>query len=139
MNQTAIFWPMIAHVVLVYLVYALLGMRRYASVRTGEARIRQFKNRGAEPESSATASNNVINQFELPMLFHIACLALYVTNGVSFFALLLAWLFIVLRYIHAFAHVTTNKLKYRSTAFQAGLVVLGVLWAWFALHLLAVV
>ncbi len=135
MNPTLIFWPMIAHVVLVYIVYAVVGRRRFAAVRSGEARVSQFRQRGDEPAGSATASANLMNQFELPVLFHAVCLALFVTGGVSYAALVLSWLFIASRYAHAWVHLTSNMIRYRHPAFVAGAIVLALLWIAFALHL----
>ena len=136
MNQTAIFWPMLAQVLLVYIVYVVMGARRFGAVRSGAAKTSQFRNRGTEPEGSATAANNLANQFELPVLFYVLCLALYATAGVSFLALILMWLFVISRYVHAFVHVTANRVMQRSQVFMFGLGVLGLGWIWFALHLL---
>lgn len=139
MNPTAIFWPMIAHAMLVGIVYGFLGARRAAAVRTGEARISQFKDRSTEPARSASVSANLMNQFELPVLFHVVCIALFVTAGVSYLTVLLAWLFIVLRYVHAGIALFGNDVRLRSPAFAAGAVVLAILWIYLALNLLAVV
>jgi len=138
MNQTAIFWPMLAHVLLVYIVYAVMAKRRYGAVRSGEAKASQFKVRGSEPDASATVSNNLMNQFELPVLFHVLCLALYVTNGVNYLTLILMWIFVISRYAHAWVHLTSNRLPLRQNAFAAGVVVLGLCWVWFALHIAGV-
>jgi hypothetical protein len=138
-NQTAIIWPMIAHVVLVYAVYALLGIRRVRAVRSGAVEAARFRTRRQEPDSSITAHNNILNQFELPVLFHVVCLALYVTSGVDVVIVVLAWLFIATRYAHAWVHVTINRLRYRSRLFRAGMVLVGVMWVWLALHIAGVV
>lgn len=135
MNPTAILWPMVAHFALVAAIYVLLGWRRRLAVTTGGASPRQFKVRTQEPEASVTVANNLMNQFELPVLFHVVSLALYVTSGVSIVTVLLAWLFVLLRYLHAGVHVTSNNLAIRSLSFAAGFVVLVLMWAWFALHL----
>jgi hypothetical protein len=135
MNPIAIFWPMVAHFALVAAIYVLLGWRRRLAVTRDGAKIRQFKVRTEEPSASVTAANNLMNQFELPVLFHVVCLALFVTNGVSFVAVLLAWVFVALRYFHAYIHVTSNNLRIRSLAFAVGFIVLVLMWAWFALHL----
>lgn len=139
MNPTQIFWPMIAHVVLVYIVYLVMFRRRIDAVRSGAARVSQFRARNADPESSASSSANLMNQFELPVLFHVVCLALFVTAGVSWLALVLAWLFIVTRYVHAWVHLTTNRIRHRNPAFVAGAILVALLWIYFALHLLAVI
>lgn len=137
MNQLSILWPMLAQVLLVYLVYLVLGVRRYGAIRTGVAKAQAFKLRSTEPEMSVTAANNVINQFELPVLFYVACLSYVVTDKVTAVPLVLAWLFVISRYVHAYVHVTTNKLLWRSRAFRVGWVLLLVLWLWFAFRLAA--
>ncbi|RWM15169.1 MAPEG family protein [Mesorhizobium sp.] len=139
MNQTAIFWPMLAHVLLVYIVYLVMLKRRYLAVKSGEAKISQYKVRSTEPASSVTVANNLINQFELPVLFHVLCLALFVTNGVNYLTLVLMWLFVVTRYVHAWVHLTRNYMLHRSRAFFLGAGILLVAWIWFALHLLGAV
>jgi len=139
MHQTAIFWPMLAHVLLVYIVYLVMFRRRYHAVKSGEAKVGQYKVRSTEPASSVTVANNLINQFELPVLFHVLCLALFVTNGVNYLTLALMWLFIATRYVHAFVHLTSNNLRHRRRMFFLGAVILLVAWVWFALHLLGAV
>ncbi len=140
MNPTAILWPMVAHFVLVASLYALLGWRRRQAVLSGAVRPAQWKLRSnGEPEISAVVSNNVMNQFELPVLFHVVCLALYVTAGVSGIAVALAWLFVALRYVHAFEHVTRNRPPLRGMIFGCGFAVLALMWGWFSLHLAGVV
>lgn len=135
MNQTAIFWPMLLQVLLIYVVYLVLAVRRYGAVRNGDARGRDFKVRGSEPERSATAVASVSNQFELPVLFFAVCLSLYVTNGANLLTVILAWLFVLTRYAHAWVHLTSNSIGWRSRLFQLGCVILAVMWIWFALHI----
>ncbi|MBW8907750.1 MAG: MAPEG family protein [Mesorhizobium sp.] len=139
MHQTAIFWPMLAHVLLVYIVYLVMFHRRYGAIKSGEAKVSAYKVRSTEPASSVTVANNLINQFELPVLFHILCLALFVTNGVNYLTLLLMWLFIVTRYVHAWVHLSRNYVLHRSRMFFLGAGILLIAWIWFAFHLLGVV
>lgn len=138
MTDTAIFWPMIAHVVLVVGLYALLGVRRAAAVKAGRAKTSQFRENLNEPADSLFVRNCLSNQFELPVLFHAACLALHVTGGGGTWAVLLAWLFVASRYVHAFIHVTSNRIRHRQPAFTAGFVAVIALWATLAVHLLRI-
>ena len=138
MNQTTIFWPLLAHVLLIYLVYGVMGRRRYFAVKSGEAKVGQYKVRSTEPSSSVTVANNLINQFELPVLFYVLCLVLHLTNGVNYLTLALMWIFVASRYFHAWVHLTSNNLLLRSRSFFVGAVILLVAWIWFALHLGAV-
>jgi hypothetical protein len=136
MNQTAIFWPLLAQVLLVYLVYVLLGIRRRSALTSGRATPDQFRENRNEPPESLFVCNNLKNQFQLPVLFYVVVLCIYVTHGNTILTLALAWIFVVLRYLHAFVHVTSNDLRLRSPLFGLGYVVLGILWIIFALHIL---
>lgn len=126
---------MLAHVLLVYLVYGFLARRRFGAVRAGQAKPGAYKLRATEPEVSAAVSNNLMNQFELPMLFHVLGLALYLTNGVNYLTLALMWVFVLSRYAHACVHLTSNALQLRYRTFFVGVAVLGLCWIWFALHI----
>lgn len=136
MNQTAIFWPMIAHAVLIYALYVLISQKRIKAVKAGSARSSQFRENVSEPPESLFVRNNMTNQFELPMLFYPVCFGLFVTDGVTVFTFILACLFVVSRYIHTWIHVTTNRIRHRRPIFIVGFFILGALWITFAVQLL---
>lgn len=136
MSPTAIFWPMIALTFLIYCVYALLFIRRRQSVISGQAKIQEFIIPTKEPEISATTIRNLNNLYEVPMLFYVVCLSLYAVNGVSFLAVLIAWLFVGMRIAHTLIHVTSNRLRYRQPIFTLGFILNGILWIILAMHLL---
>ena len=132
MTGYEMFWPLVAHAVLVFILYALLGWRRHTLVKVGRIRISQFRENhaAAEPAESLVVRNCIANQFELPLLFHACCIVLYVTQADNLPAVILAWMFVATRYAHAFVHVTSNNLRYRSPLFALGFIVLGGMWAW---------
>ena len=138
MMRTAIFWPMIGHVVLVVVLYAMLAVRRKDAVKAGNARVSQFRENQQEPAESLFVKNSLANQFELPVLFHIGCIALYVTGGATALAIVLAWLFVASRYVHAWIHVTSNRVRYRQPVFTAGFAIVVVMWVLLALRLFAI-
>jgi hypothetical protein len=128
-NQTAIFWPMIAQVALIYGVYALISIRRKAAIRVGQASVSQFRENQNEPASSLFVRNNLANQFELPVLFFAACLTVHALGATTMATVALAWVFVASRYIHAAIHITTNRIRYRQPAFVVGYVALAAIWA----------
>lgn len=130
---------MLAHVLLIYIVYAVLGRRRYVAVKSGEAKVSQYKARSTEPASCVSVASNLSNQFELPVLFYALCLTLHMTNGVNYLTLALMWIFVASRYFHAWVHLTSNDLLLRSRSFFVGAVIILLGWIWFALHLLGAV
>ncbi|RUM16683.1 hypothetical protein EFD56_22705 [Rhizobium phaseoli] len=131
MTGYEIFWPLLAHVALVYGLYALLGARRAKMVRAGNAKSNYRENR-SEPAESLAVKNCLANQFELPVLFYACCILLYVTAADNIVAVGLAWLFVALRYAHAAVHVSSNDLRYRSPLFAAGYLTLAGMWLWLA-------
>ena len=137
MNPTAIFWPMLAQVALVYFIYYLMSKRRIEAVKGGQVRVDQFRDNQIqnEPAASLFVRNNLANQYELPVLFYACVLSLYVTGGVNVVTLVLAWLFVATRYAHAFIHVTSNRVRRRRMLFIMGFLILGVMWIAFAIHL----
>jgi hypothetical protein len=134
MIPTAIVWPMIAHAALVFGVYVLLLVRRAGAVRLGSA-LGGFRENREEPAASLAARNNLANQFELPMLFHVVCLALIAVAAVNVVTLAAAWIFIVARYAHALEHVTVNRVPLRLAFFAASVAAAAFLWLWLALRL----
>ncbi|MGH6805799.1 MAG: MAPEG family protein [Ensifer adhaerens] len=130
MTGFEIFWPMVAHVLLVFVLYALLSIRRVGLVRAGKVQVSQFRENRDEPGESLVVRNSIANQFELPVLFHVCCVLLYITEADNIVSLALAWLFVASRYLHAFVHVTSNRIRYRRPLFMAGVATLGGMWIW---------
>ncbi|MBZ9654164.1 MAPEG family protein [Phyllobacterium lublinensis] len=135
MSQTAIFWPMIALTFLICCIYAVVFLRRQQALSTGQATPHDFRLPLKEPEASVTAIRNLMNLYELPMLFYVVCLSLYAVNGATLLAVIVAWLFVASRFAHSFVHVTSNRLRLRQPLFLIGFILNGVLWVMLALHL----
>jgi hypothetical protein len=122
---------------LTYGIYVLVSKRRIAAITAGEAKVGDFKIPTNEPERSASATRNLINQYELPVLFYACCLTLFVLGAAGTVSVLLAWAFAAARAAHAYVHVTSNRVRYRRPAFIAGFVILLAMWGMVALRLVA--
>jgi hypothetical protein len=130
MTGFEIFWPIVGQVVLVFILYGLLGYRRRRMVRQGKIRISEYRENRDEPPESLFVKNSIANQFELPVLFYVCCVLLYITEAANLPSLVLAWLFVVLRYAHAYVHVTSNNMRIRSPLFALGCAALLGMWGW---------
>ena len=117
MTGESIFWPMLVQALLTFAVYGLVSYRRMSAIKSGTTKPSDYRIPTVEPESSATAARSLINQFELPVLFYAACLVLFVLGAANLAAILIAWLFALSRLVHAFVHVTSNRLRYRRPLF----------------------
>ena len=130
MHQITIIYPLFALVVLTFFVALWMGRLRFAAVKRGDLNVRYYRlNRGDEvPEYLAKVSQNYDNLLELPILFYVVTVLLYVTDRVEFAQLILAWLFVASRYVHSYIHTTSNQLRHRMWAFMTGVFALIGMW-----------
>jgi hypothetical protein len=127
---TAIFYPVAALVALTFAVavrvyFARVGAARDRRVRIGDFRVGESAN---VPADVALPNRNFMNLLEMPVLFYVACVILFVTNAVDNLALILAWSYVALRAAHSLVHLTYSNVVHRLGAFTASNVVLLVLW-----------
>lgn len=59
-----------------------------------------------------------------------------ITRHADFVFVVLAWVFVLLRLVHAAIHVTDNDLRRRGAVFITGATVLIVMWAIFMLRII---
>jgi hypothetical protein len=69
-----------------------------------------------------------MNLLELPMLFYVVCVVLYVTADGSRLGVLVAWAYVGLRIVHSLIHLTYNHVLHRLFAFTLSNVALVSLW-----------
>ena len=115
-----------------------LGTIRVPMIMRGEVKIRDMAlSREPWPEREKKVSNAFDNQFQLPVLFYVGCVvAVFV--GPTWFDLVLAWAFVVTRYVHAVIHVTDNHVIRRFWAYTAGLAILTLFWLVLIVQLIVV-
>jgi len=121
------------------LLVGMVGGRRRALVN-GETKIRDIAlGQPNWPERATQIGNCYRNQFELPLLFYaLIALALPLRHA-DLFIVLMSWVFVVTRFVHAGIFVTSNDLRHRSLAWLAGALVLFVMWIYFALRILLLI
>jgi len=131
MNSFLMVYPMSAMVVLTCCVLGALFRARVKSVSSGQVKASYFKTyRGEdEPDSSVQLSRHFTNMFEAPTLFYVACLVAIIADQSTALLIALAWFYVVLRAIHAYIHIGTNKLRPRIRAYLGSWIVLAVMWA----------
>ena len=126
-----------AQVLLTMAILVWMGMERVPRVARGEIAMADIAvDRDAYPLKARLLSNNFDNQFQLPVLFYVAALLSLLMGGTGWVEVILAGLFVALRYGHAWVHVTTNRVFRRFSVYFAGLVVLGLLWVWLVLRII---
>ena len=129
--------------VLIGLTFALLlgmaGARRGALVG-GQTKVRDIVMGQPNWPTRATQIGNCFkNQFELPVLFYILIAIALPIRHTDLVIVLLSWVFVVTRFIHAGIFVTHNDLNQRSLAWFSGVLVLLAMWLYFALRIMLLI
>lgn len=139
MTYTAILLPVFAQVLLTFAVLLRLGHVRGQAVKAGLVTDREGAVLGDErvwPATVRQASACFRNQFEVPVLFYVVMTLLLVTRKADYLTLVLAWVFVVSRYVHAGIHLGPNVVGARFGLFSVGVLALMAVWVIFALAIL---
>jgi hypothetical protein len=123
-------YPAFAMFLLAAIVLARLARLRLAAVGRGEMKAafyRTFQG-GEEPDEIRVTTRNFINQFEVPVLFYVGLILTYVTQQVSYWMIVCAWLYVALRYVHSYVHLTSNDVLLRFRLYFGSGIVLVVMW-----------
>ena len=138
--MTAIIQPALAMVALTFVVWCYLYFKRLRFIRAHSIDPQSVATRvlGAKSLSEVSApSDNLMNLFELPVLFYFLIALLLLTNQVSEGFVTAAWVYVVLRALHSFIHCTYNRVLQRFVVYAASAVLLWGMWAVFALRVLS--
>ena len=91
---------------------------------------------GEVPDYVAVSRQTLKNQFELPIFFYFLISIILVFDKVSQLDLILAWIFVVSRYLHCYIRLSSNYVPYRAIVFQLGMLVLIAWWIIFLYNIL---
>jgi hypothetical protein len=120
MSVQMVLLPVFVEVGLTFFLLLWMADARRRAPRGGETRIRDIS-------------------LELPVLFYaLIALALPLRHA-DLIIVLLSWVFVVTRFLHAGLFVTSNDLNQRSMAWFAGVLVLLAMWVYFALKILLLI
>ena len=136
MRGAAILLPMFALALWTALVLFLLPIVRARAGFRREVAIDDFKYGESDkvPPRVSLPNRNLVNLLEMPVLFYVVCLMLFVTAGASPLAVALAWAYVALRVVHSCIHLTYNRVVHRLAVFAASNGVLAALWVVAGLH-----
>lgn len=137
-SANAILLPVFALVFLVLLVWVRLYHERIGEIRRRRIHPQRLAtSRGAaETLEDTRAADHFRNLFEVPVLFYALCALLAATGHASPLLIGLAWVYVAVRWLQAFIHLTYNRVFHRFTVYVAGTAILFIAWLVFAVELL---
>jgi hypothetical protein len=114
MSLQAVLLPLFVEVILTFVLMLWMGALRGGDFRSGAAKPADVALREPNwPRRTMQAANSFSNQFELPVLFYVLTILVWVTRHAGYLFVVLAWLFVICRVLQAFVHVTSNTYRWR--------------------------
>ena len=137
MSIQAVLLPLFVQIGLTFVLLCWMGTLRVRTVSRGEVKARDIALRQPNwPPHILQIQNAFHNQIETPVLFYVLTILELITRHADFVFVALAWVYVALRLLHAYVHVTDNYVPRRGALFIASVMVLIVMWAVFAVRIL---
>ena len=138
MEPTTIFLPVSALAILTFMVLLLIPYRRVKSRLANEVTNDDFSYGESQrvPGYVSLPNRNMMNLLEIPVLFYVLCIILFITGNVTGFFVNMAWAYFALRLGHSIVHLTYNHVLHRLAFFASSNLVVLIMWIQFirAIH-----
>ena len=137
MSIQMILAPLFVQVVLTFAVGFWLPAIGIPAMRRGEVDPGNVALREPNwPKRVLQVRNSYQNQLELPVLFYVLTILAIITKHADLLFVIMAWIFVLSRLVHAYIHVTTNDLRLRGPWFGVGAFTLAIMWIVFMVRIL---
>jgi hypothetical protein len=137
MSIPAVLLPVFVLVAMTAVLNIWMGWSRTSSVRRGAVKIRDIAlGERNWLKHTQQLSNAFHNQFELPALFYVLVAFALITRQADMLFVVLSWIFVAFRLLHAYIMVTTNYVPRRAPVHFIGSGVLILMWLIFAVRIL---
>lgn len=125
--------PVVALVFVTFAVWFYMYVLRIGHMRAKKIHPEQLKLAGREADELLKEvdgpSDNLVNLFEMPVLFYVAAFAMVALRMDDSLSLGLAWGFVGFRALHSLIHCTYNRVMHRFLAYAISSLLLLGLWA----------
>lgn len=137
MLVSTVLLPVFVQVALTFALLIWMERSRVGAIERGEVKINDIAlGQSAWPERQTKIANCFHNQLQLPVLFYVLVILALFTKQADYLFVILSWIFVLSRLVHAYIHVTANSVSQRFYAFAFGAMVLLLMWAIFAFHII---
>ncbi|NRB29626.1 MAG: MAPEG family protein [Rhizobiaceae bacterium] len=120
-----LYLALIGQIVITIYCYSAMSKARVAAVRGNRVQPDNYKATTDEPEDLRVYTRAVANQFEMLVVFYVLVLAALMATTASWITVALAWIYVILRGIHAREMIGDNTvLKRRKIFIQSARIIL---------------
>ena len=130
MNQTAIFLPVLALMGWTFLVLLLIPYRRFKAAFAGQVGAKDFLCGESDkvPQYVLLPNRAFMNLFEMPVLFYLLAMTIFITRNVDAAFVALAWFYVGLRVLHSLIFLTYNHVVHRFLSFAISNLLVLAIW-----------
>ena len=137
MSIQAVLLPLFVQVTLTFVLLIWMAALNRSAVVRREVRWQDIALREPSwPARNLQIRNAFLNQLETPLLFYVLTILAWITRHADLLFVILAWIYVALRIVHAYIHVTDNYVPRRGAAFIMSAIVLALMWLIFMLRIL---
>ena len=139
MSIQAVLLPLFVQVMLTFVLLVWMASLNRSAVLRREVRLEEVALREPSwPGRNLQFRNAFHNQLETPVLFYVLTILAWITRHADLLFVVLAWIFVVSRLVHAYIHISSNHVPTRFNAFAVGAIVLLLMWIMFAVRILII-
>ena len=137
MTATMVLLPVFVQAGLTFALLFWMATLRTSAIRSGQTSFKDIALRQPNwPERPTQIANCFSNQFEIPLLFYVLIALALPLRHADLIIVVLSWIFVITRLVHAWIFVTSNNVRQRSLAWFAGVLAVLIMWIWFAISML---
>ncbi len=135
MNNNLILQPAITLALFTLTILLLILMKRVRAAVNKQVQIDDFKYGESDtvPIWVCLPNRNFMNLLEVPILFYVVSIFIFITQHVDMLFVYLAWAYVVLRIVHSAIHLGYNNVVHRALIFGLSNAVLVIMWLRIAL------
>lgn len=121
---------MVSYVLYIFVAACYMFLTRLNAIKGRDVSMKYFKTYPTQqlPDRVIVTGRHFDNQFQVPVLFLIGSAMHFGVGMVNSLTLILAWGFVVSRFVHAFIHLGSNHIPARAAAYALGWVLVAGLW-----------
>ena len=112
-----LYLAIVGQIIITIYCYSAMSKARVAAVRGQRMQPENYKATVDEPEDLRVYTRAVANQFEMPVVFYVLVLAALMAATASWITVILAWTYVVLRYVHVKEMIGNNQVLLRRKIF----------------------
>jgi hypothetical protein len=107
MSIAAVLLPLFVQVALTFVLLFWMARLNVSATRGGQVRWRDIALREPNwPARNLQIRNAFLKQLETPVLFYVLTILAWITRHADYLFVVLAWIFVALRIVYAFIHVS---------------------------------